>query len=130
MLRFLLIVTLTVTLNGAFTACTVEAVRDEAEVKVDIRRMIGAHLRQFEPCYLQAIEGRPGAQGKIVVEWQIDEQGWPQNTHIKDSDPSLAAAHACMIKTIGSIRFPPADHGEDLIVAYPFYFSENGKYGR
>ena len=109
--------------------CASRTVYQPAADREGIGGVFRAHLRDFEPCYELAIEERPGARGKAVVEFQVGEDGAPRGLKFKEIDPSLRGGEICMLERIQALRFPKPDAGEEVVVIYPLYFSENGKFG-
>lgn len=93
-----------------------------------IRAVIGQNMTFFERCYLAAIEAYPGARGKIVAQWIVNDQGATSSIIIKEIDPSLKGADTCVINVLRSLTFSKLPPGEEIEVFYPFYFSENGKF--
>lgn len=111
------------------SACTVATVYEPQADREGIRNVVRSHLKDFEPCYRSAIENRPGARGKMTVVWQVNDAGVPGDVSIKEVDPSLTGASDCVMERIRKMRFPKPPEGEEVIVTYPFYFSENGQFG-
>jgi hypothetical protein len=91
-----------------------------------IRAVIGANLRRFAPCYERAIDERPGAAGRMVVQWSLSRDGIPTDVAIKESHESLKGAEECVLAEVRKFRFDSRDSDEILEIIYPFFFSENG----
>ncbi len=91
-----------------------------------IRLVIGANLSKITPCYEKAIDERPGAAGRMVVQWNLGRDGAPADVAIRESHESLRAAENCVLSEVRQLRFPPRDSDETLEIIYPFFFSENG----
>lgn len=94
-----------------------------------IRLVVRQNLDQVRECYLRAIEERPGAEGRIVMTWEIRPDGSVANVGVKESGPKIAVIGPCLTELIGKWRFPNLNSDEALVeVSYPFYFSENGRF--
>jgi hypothetical protein len=113
----------------SFTGCVSKPALDDNETRKGVYSAVGAHMKEFERCYLKAIDESPGARGKLVANWQVNDLGFPLFVNIKESDPSLKAAEACVVSILSLMRFPKAPASEEIDIIYPFYFSENGKFG-
>ena len=111
------------------SSCVSKPAVDTAEVRKGIYASVSAHMKDFESCYLKAIDASPGARGKLVANWQVNDFGLPLFVTVKESDPSLKAAEPCVVAVLTFMTFPKAPKGEEIDVIYPFYFSENGRFG-
>jgi hypothetical protein len=93
-----------------------------------IRLVIRSHFSSISGCYERAIDERPGAEGKVVLEWDIDAAGSVQNPRLAEAGEKIRMAVPCLLDLAQSWRFPKPAPGQGVVaVRYPFYFSENGR---
>jgi len=98
------------------------------EAMEQIRAVIGGNLGKITPCYEKAIDERPGAAGKMVVQWNLSRDGIPTSVAVKASHESLKGAEECVLNEVRKFRFAIRDSDETLDIIYPFFFSENGMF--
>lgn len=92
-----------------------------------IRQVVRQRISELEPCYLEAIEKRPGAEGKIVLEWTLNFDGLVESIKVKEAGPKIEMASDCVMSVVKTWKFPPPESNEFVTVQYPFIFSENGR---
>jgi hypothetical protein len=115
-------------LFGLSTGCsTLKNVYQPEADRQGIREIVRIHLPELQPCYERAIEERPGAEGKIIFEWNLGPDGKISNLVVKEADPKIVGVIDCVSAMLRSWPFPKPENDEFVSVTYPFYFSENGK---
>jgi hypothetical protein len=115
-------------LSGLAVGCsTLKNVYQPEADRQGIREIVRTHLPELQPCYERAIEERPGAEGKIVFEWNLGPDGKISNLVVKEADPKIVGVIDCVSAKLRSWPFPKPENDEFVSVTYPFYFSENGK---
>ncbi|MES2857039.1 MAG: AgmX/PglI C-terminal domain-containing protein, partial [Bdellovibrionota bacterium] len=89
-----------------------------------IRRVIMANLRVIRTCYERQLNRNPELMGKLVLSWEIGEQGRVLSTKVKSNELGNAAVAQCIMDRLKTWRFPdpPANQVVD-VEAYPFFFS-------
>jgi hypothetical protein len=93
-----------------------------------IRLVIRSHFSAISGCYERAIDERPGAEGKLVLEWEINAGGEVENPRLAEAGEKIRMAAPCLLDLAKDWRFPrPAPDQGVVTVRYPFYFSENGR---
>jgi hypothetical protein len=90
--------------------------------KEEIRRSIRTSLRDVKTCYenLPSIGGtRP--EGKIVLKWEIVEDGKARNVGIKSDTIGNTSLQTCMIEAIEKTKFPAPPKNQTAVVdGFPF----------
>jgi hypothetical protein len=94
-----------------------------------IRKVVYSNFRDIQKCYMDTIERRPGAEGKLVAGWAILPDGKTGEAKILSADRKLDGIDECILTEIGTWVFARPAGGQAIDVTYPFYFSENGKFG-
>lgn len=114
---------------GGLSACVTQptAPSDVGAESEDIRREIGSHLSEIQPCYELAIDAVPGAAGKMLVRFLIVSDGSVRDAEVRANHPTLKAAEECVLNQVRAMRFTPRSEEGELEILYPFYFTENGR---
>lgn len=89
-----------------------------------IRKTIQPKLRDLTPCYEMAIDAYPGAEGKVLAQWDLGDDGSVRDLDFVEFDKSLEGGRICMLDTIKRWKFPKPSSQETITVKYPFVFSE------
>ncbi len=91
-----------------------------------IRRVVLNNSRSIKLCYERELNRNPSLFGKLVLEWDIGEQGRvlrakprPDKSTIADSK-DLAK---CVISNLKTWRFPEPPRNEVVTIVYPFLFT-------
>jgi hypothetical protein len=91
--------------------------------------VVHQHFREVEKCYVDIIETRPGAEGKVVMSWDIQPDGRVANAALTEANRKIEGIGPCLAKAISEWRFPRLSPDEVVVsVNYPFFFSENGQF--
>lgn len=111
-------------------ACASRSVTYEPQAdREGIRQVIRRGLPSVSKCYERAIDERPGAEGKVVMNWDIGPDGRATNVTVKEAGPKIEMIGPCLANLIGSWKFPKPNKEElHVNVSYPFIFSENGRF--
>ena len=83
-------------------------------------------LRAIQICYEQQLRRNPGLQGKVTVEFTIEQSGSVSKasaTANTTNDPQVAA---CVVDTVKRFRFNPGPEGGSVTYSYPFVFAPQG----
>lgn len=107
---------------------TINASGQDAEIaasldKEGIRRVVQSNLSQIRACYDLALQRNPDLYGKIVIQWDIGEQGRVLSASVQSSTLPSREVGECIVRRLKTWRFP--EPPQDMIgaVSYPFVFT-------
>lgn len=87
-----------------------------------IRRIVARNRNQLRHCYEQALQSRPGLEGRLNVQWTIQPDGRVSNASVgSGSDIAHAPLAECVTRSISRLHFGAVNHV--AIINYPFTFS-------
>lgn len=89
-----------------------------------IKKTIQPRLKELRPCYEMAIDAYPGAEGKVLAQFDIGDDGSVKKLEFVEFHKSLEGGRICMMDTINKWKFPKPNSEEVVTVKYPFVFSE------
>lgn len=92
-----------------------------------VRRRVRHYLHEIRGCYvreLNLLEKGQRLEGKVVVSWEIVEQGVARNVRIKSSTLGNSRVESCIAQRLASWSFPEPPKGTIAEVAYPFYLRQ------
>jgi outer membrane biosynthesis protein TonB len=111
---------ITTLLACAFATAASPASAGEGTLDKDlIRRVVRAHIPEIRHCYNQALTRDPTAQGKVVIDFTIGEDGKVVASKVSSSDMADQDAPRCMSDAVLRWSFPRPDGGQ-VVVSYPF----------
>jgi outer membrane biosynthesis protein TonB len=90
-----------------------------------VRRVIRSILGQIKNCYVRSLRTNEDLQGRVVIEFDIGEQGIVRRAGIKNN--ALADGNRvgdCIATLIRAQKFPEPPQGTVAQVAYPFNFEK------
>lgn len=90
----------------------------ESEINSVMRRQ----LKSLRDCYESALKRQRTLAGKLVIRFEIDEQGRTQNIEFEDDSLGSGEVRECISKRAKYWRFPKPDGGS-VFVAYPLVFT-------
>ncbi len=83
---------------------------------------VRTRLKEIQACYVQLLERKPDAKGRLAVELHIDETGKARFLGVKQDDLGDEATTRCIFAELKAVAFtPPAM--PPCILLYPFIFS-------
>ena len=89
-----------------------------------IRRVILANIKAIRSCYERELNRKPELFGKLVLSWDIGEQGRVVGTRVKSNELGSREVANCIMDKLKTWRFPePPTNQVVEIEAYPFLFS-------
>lgn len=89
-----------------------------------IRRVILANIKVIRACYERELNRKPDLFGKLVLSWDIGEQGRVVGTRVKSNELGSKAVADCIMERLKTWRFPEPPNNQVVeIEAYPFLFS-------
>jgi hypothetical protein len=132
--NFLSLLVFALALTGCLTvgragdpSATGSATGADEDFRESVRQTMSRHLADFEPCYEKAIEGYPGAAGKLVVRLTVSAAGNVEQAEIESSHKSLKAGEDCILERARTLKFLKRESQESIDILYPLVFSENGR---
>jgi hypothetical protein len=87
--------------------------------------VINEHIREVQYCYEKTLISNAGLQGKLVVEWAIDQSGSVSRVRQKMSTLQSPQVFECISSKLRRWTFPKPKGGI-VIVSYPFIFNSVG----
>lgn len=91
--------------------------------KEGIRKAIREHIVPIRHCYESDMKKRPAwIYGKLVLEWDIEDDGKVSKVAIKDK--FLSTVDSCIASVIKETKFPAAPKGQVGRVVFPFVFTD------
>lgn len=95
--------------------------------KESLRIPIRDHLKEIRICYEATLERNPQVKGKLVVQWEIGQEGTA--THFAPVKGSSTITDERLIQCVGDAiatwQFPIPQDQSTIEVRYPFYFRPN-----
>jgi len=92
--------------------------------KEAVRRVVKSALAQFKACYEREYRMNSKLEGKVVVQWEIHEQGVAKNAQIVRVKSTInnSAVEECVKNRMMALKFPEPPPGTAAEVTYPFIF--------
>lgn len=100
---------------------------EEGLTKDEVGEVIHKHLSEVRYCYESAMIRTPDLEGKLMVSFTISGNGVVKSSEVKSStlpDPRL---DDCILRRLGSWKFPSPRGKIDVAVTYPFIFKSLGR---
>jgi TonB family protein len=92
---------------------------DSKLVAAEIKKRIGA----VRACYEKELRRNPTLQGKITVEFTIEQSGTISKANATANTMNDPAVAACIVDALKRIRFNPGPEGGSVTYSYPFVFA-------
>jgi TonB family protein len=80
-------------------------------------------LRAIQICYEQQLRRDPSLQGKVTVEFTIEQSGTVSRATATDNSTNDPAVADCVVSTVKRFRFNPGPEGGSVTFSYPFVFA-------
>jgi outer membrane biosynthesis protein TonB len=92
--------------------------------KEAVRRVVKSALAQFKACYEREYRMNSKLEGKVVIQWEIHEQGVAKNAKVVRSKSTInnSAVEECVKNRMMALKFPEPPPGTAAEVTYPFIF--------
>lgn len=95
--------------------------------KEAVRRRIKHNLNLIRGCYNQELNrldksGRRVLEGKVVLKWDIVDNGVAKNVRVSNTTLNNSAIERCIAERLATIVFPDPPDGTTAEVSYPFIF--------
>ena len=85
-----------------------------------VRRVVKAGLKEVRACYEKELNRNPGIEGKVVIEWDIGEQGKVLAAKVKSTSLNNSSVESCIVARLKTWRFPEPPPNLVATVSYPF----------
>ncbi|OFZ22384.1 MAG: hypothetical protein A2X94_00100 [Bdellovibrionales bacterium GWB1_55_8] len=95
--------------------------------KEEVGEVIHRHLSEVRYCYESAMLRTPGIEGRLIVNFLIGGSGSVLSSEVKSStlpDPRL---DDCILRRLGTWKFPATKGAINVAVSYPFIFKTLGR---
>lgn len=90
--------------------------------KEAVRRVIRSIISQIKSCYERQLRSDTSLEGKIVIQFEIEEQGRVRVASTKSTSMNNSAVESCVASRIKEQRFPEPPPGTVAVVDFPFVF--------
>lgn len=87
-----------------------------------VRRVIRSILSQLKSCYERQLRVDSSLEGKVVIQFEIAEQGRVRSAFTKSTSLNNTIVETCVAARIREARFPEPPTGTIAVVDYPFVF--------
>lgn len=87
-----------------------------------VRRVIRSILHQIKSCYERELRVNSSLEGKVIIQFEIVDQGRVRSAKTKSSTMHDATVESCVAQRIREARFPDPPTGTIAVVDYPFVF--------
>jgi pSer/pThr/pTyr-binding forkhead associated (FHA) protein len=85
-----------------------------------VRRVVRSIYAQIKNCYERGLRSNSDLEGKIVVHWEVADQGHVVTAKVKDAPGELRSIAECVAIRIRDQRFPEPPAGSIYEVDFPF----------
>ncbi len=85
-----------------------------------------ARMRAIQICYEQQLRRNPGLQGKVTVQFTIEQSGSVSKATATENTTNDPAVAACVTDTVRRFRFNPGPEGGSVTFSYPIVFAPQG----
>jgi TonB family protein len=101
---------------------------DESAQTVDgIRGVVKSHTNDLHDCYMKYLAKYPKWHGKIVMEWQINDEGKTTDLVVANNSAPSDEMGKCLTEKIQAWKFAPAPKQTFANVKFPFVFAQDHK---
>ncbi len=83
-------------------------------------------LRAIQICYEQQLRRNPGLQGKVTVQFTIEQSGTVSKANATENTTNDPQVASCVVDTVKRFRFNPGPEGGSVTYSYPFVFAPQG----
>ncbi|MFH2004980.1 MAG: AgmX/PglI C-terminal domain-containing protein, partial [bacterium] len=91
-----------------------------------VGRTIQRYYSQIKHCYDAALGRAPNLYGKLTTNFVIAANGRVSEAGVLQSTLGDPTVESCVLRTLRRIRFPEPRGGGEVIVTYPFLFTQAG----
>ena len=92
----------------------------------DISRVIQDHRTQTRACYDKGVKGKPGVEGRLIVNFKIDAAGAVEDASqgMQDNQITDPAIVDCVIDVVKHLEFAKSDSGKTTRAYHLFEFNK------
>ena len=92
--------------------------------KEAVRRVVKSALPQFKACYEREYHKNTSLTGKLVIKWDIDDQGVAKNALVVKEATTInnQVVEECVRLRMLGLKFPESPAGTYAEISYPFLF--------
>ncbi len=90
----------------------------------EVRRRIRSIINQIKNCYERRLTVKPDLAGRVVIQFEIGEQGRIRKSVTKSSTLGDREVEACVASRIKDTAMPEPPAGVIAVVDYPFLFDK------
>jgi TonB family protein len=98
------------------------ATASNPKLKDEIRQTVKNNSQFLNSCYADALKEEPKLSGKMVVEWEIGEDGQVNNAKVLSSSLESESLENCVLTSVKKLTFPAPEKNQMALVSYPFVF--------
>jgi TonB family protein len=95
---------------------------DAKLVTAEVKKRIAA----IKICYEQQLRRNPGLQGKVTVQFTIEQSGTISKASATENTTNDPAVASCVVDAVKRFRFNPGPEGGSVTYSYPFVFAPSG----
>ncbi len=109
-------------------ACASQQVKTktaEPASREEIRLVIRKELESIKKCYEIELKTTPKLEGKIVVQFELIQDGVVREAHIIQTTLQNSNVENCVINVIKAARFPAPPDKTFVVIDYPFVFGQS-----
>ena len=92
-----------------------------------IAAVINKNMGQIRFCYEQGLQGSPGLNGRVALDFTIGGQGVVKVAGIANSTLGSKMVEDCILMRLRSWKFPVPQGGVDVKVSYPLVLRRSGQ---
>lgn len=109
--------------NVTIDASGADAIMDPGTIDREaVRRVVRSILNQIKSCYERQLRVNSSLEGKVVIRFEIVEQGRVRSSVKQSSTMHDPTVESCVAQRIREARFPEPPPGTVAVVDYPFVF--------
>lgn len=83
---------------------------------------LAAQRRALRACYVQALAGRPGLRGKVVVDVAVGPEGLARAVAVRENLRAAPEVGACVADVAAGTAYAPTTTGAIVVVPYSAVF--------
>lgn len=88
----------------------------------EVRGVMKGNLPSISACYSEALKKDASLKGRLVLDWDITDQGAATNVKVKFTDIKSEEIINCVKDHISKFKFPSAPVKSVANINYPFAF--------
>jgi len=99
----------------------------EKKYREEIRLTIQSHLKEIRNCYVDSLKINPELEGKVLVEFTIDDKGTAQEAKVIEAKSSIHndQLNNCITDAFKTWKFPATSEGKKMTTSYPLILKKH-----